>query len=281
MLLGMCGVILPSGAVPVAADSNLSDRDPTELRSDNVLIFEGIGGKIAVVAEVQKDKRDVGRMYSWPAYICNARAAHKCDAVLLVLALSDRAARESAKVISTGHPGFNLAPLVRGPGTLPPPENPVFGPQLTMLSILTGDLDLTDHAARLLALLAIAKAPDELVAGYTRLLLALVPKPARASLEEVMMTHLKDDFVDGWINEGLTQGRAQGLTEGRAQGLTEGLTEGRAQGEAHMLLRAMAVRGLTVPEDIRLRVTECEDPAQLEMWFDLAMTAATVDEIFR
>ena len=55
ILLGSCGVQLPSGAVPLAADSNLSDRDPTDLRSDNVLIFEGIGGKVAVVAEVQKN----------------------------------------------------------------------------------------------------------------------------------------------------------------------------------------------------------------------------------
>jgi hypothetical protein len=62
ILLGSCGVPLPSGAIPVTADSNLSDRDPTDLRSDNVLIFEGIGGKVAVIAEVQKDKRDVGRM---------------------------------------------------------------------------------------------------------------------------------------------------------------------------------------------------------------------------
>jgi hypothetical protein len=98
MLLGTCGVVLPSGAVPVAADSNLSDRDPTELRADNVLVFAGIGGKVVVIAEVQKDKRDAGRMYAWPAYLCNARAEHKCDAVLLVLALSDRATRPKRHV---------------------------------------------------------------------------------------------------------------------------------------------------------------------------------------
>jgi hypothetical protein len=93
-----------------------------------------------------------------------------------VLALSRRAVRENAKVIRTGHPNFNLTPLVRGPGTLPPPQSPVFGPQLTMLNILTGDLDLTNHAARMLALLAISEAPRELRAGYSRLLLRLVPR---------------------------------------------------------------------------------------------------------
>jgi hypothetical protein len=293
MLLGMCGVTLPSGAVPVAADSNLSDRDPTELRADNVLVFEGTDGKVVVIAEVQKDKRDVGRIYAWPAYLCNARAKHKCDAILLVLALSRRAARESAKVIRTGHPGFNLVPLIRGPGTLPPPEGHVFGPQLTILNILTGDLDLTDHAARLLALLLIAKAPSELIAGYTRLLLTLAPQSARASLEELMfMDHLKDDFVDGLIAEGLTKGLAQGLAkglkygleqgleQGRAKGLAQGLAQGMSEGEAQLLLRAMTARGLVVPDGIRLRVTECTDSAQLELWFDRAMSATTIDEIF-
>jgi hypothetical protein len=185
-----------------------------------------------------------------------------------VLALSRRAARESAKAIRTGHPDFNLTPLVRGPGTLPPPQSPVFGPQLTMLNILTGDLDLTDHAARLLALLLIAKAPRELVAGYTRLFLTLVPKSARAGLEELMLDNLKDDFVDGWI------------AQGRAKGLEQGLEQGVARGEAQMLLRAMTARGLIVTTDTRLRITECVDPARLELWFDRAMTATSTDEIF-
>jgi hypothetical protein len=260
ILLGSCGVPLPSGAIPVTADSNLSDRDPTDLRSDNVLIFEGIGGKVAVIAEVQKDKRDAGRMRSWPAYVCNARAEHDCDAILLVLALSARAAQESARLIRTGHPGFDLVPLVRGPGTLPHPGHPIYGPQLTVLNILTGDLDLTNHAARMFALLAIAEAPAELRESYTRIIRAVAPESARAALEELMMTHLKDPFVDGFLD----QGRA----------------EGRAQGEAHILLRIMAARGLDIPEQVRDRVAECADTARLEAWADRAATATSVDEIF-
>jgi hypothetical protein len=133
----------------VTADSNLSDRDPTDLRSDNVLIFEGIGGKVAVIAEVQKDK---------------------------------------------------------------------------VLNILTGDLDLSNRAVRMFALLAIAEAPIALREGYTRIIRAVAPESARAALEELMMTHLKDAFVDGLLD----QGRAEGV----------------AKGEAQMLLRIMTARGL-------------------------------------
>jgi len=268
ILLASCGVLLPSGAVAVTADSNLSDRDPTDLRSDNVLIFEGIGGKVAVIAEVQKDKRDAGRMRSWPAYVCNARAEHDCDAILLVLALSARAAQESARLIRTGHPGFDLLPLVRGPGTLPHPGHPIYGPQLTVLNILTGDLDLTNHAARMFALLAIAEAPAELREGYTRIIRAVAPESARAALEELMMTHLKDPFVDGFLDQGRAEGRAQGVAQGVAQG------------EAHILLRIMAARGLDIPERIRARVTECADTARLEAWADRAATATSVEEVF-
>jgi hypothetical protein len=261
MLLAACGVRLPSGAIPVAADSTLSDRDPTDLRADNVLIFEGVGGKVAVIAEVQKDKRDAGRMRAWPAYVCNARAEHDCDAILLVLALSARAARESAGLIRTGHPGFDLAPFVRGPGTLPHPGNhPVYGAQLTLLNVLTGDLDLTNHAVRMFVMLAIAEAPAEHRDGYTRIIRAVAPESARAALEELMMRHLKDPFIDGFID----QGRAEGM----------------AKGEAQILLRIMAARGLDVPERMRARVAACTDTSQLEAWADRAATATNVDDIF-
>jgi hypothetical protein len=103
-----------------------------------------------------------------------------------------------------------------------------------------------------------------------------------------MLDNLKDDFVDGWIAEGLTKGLAQGLAkglehgleQGRAKGIEQGIEQGIAQGEAQMLLRAMTAHGLTVTEDIRLRVTACADLAQVELWFDRAMTATTIDEVF-
>jgi hypothetical protein len=142
------------------------------------------------------------------------------------------------------------------------------GPQLAVLNILTGDLDLTNHAARMFALLAIAEAPAELREGFTRIIRAVAPESARAALEELMMSHLRDDFIDGFLDQGRAEGRAQGLAQGVAQG------------EAHLLLRFMAKRGLEIPEHIRARVAECADTARLEAWADRAATATSVDEIF-
>jgi hypothetical protein len=153
MLLGSCGVRLPSGAVPLAADSNLSDRDPTDLRSDNVLIFEGIGGKIAVIAEVQKDKRDVGRMRSWrdPPRCSHVRTACHCRS-------TRRATRElhsnypsGSLRICTGSPGgTNDDPLERCICRRPPRSGPrrgrAEGEAHLLLRIMTArGLDIPEH----------------------------------------------------------------------------------------------------------------------------------------
>src|ERR1700745_1948381 len=48
MLLGQLGLRLPSGAIPVIADSNLSSRDPhfmKTLLADNVFVFPGLRKK--------------------------------------------------------------------------------------------------------------------------------------------------------------------------------------------------------------------------------------------
>ena len=260
MLLGGAGMKLPSGAHAVAADSNLSAREPSTLISDNVLVFEGMNRKVAVIAEVQKRRPDSTRRLSWPAYVCNARVLHGCDVILLVFALTRAAALGSARTVQTGHPGFDLTPLVSGHGRLPSPGGALYGAQLTMLNIITGDLDLTSHEARMFALRTIADGPAELRPGYTRLIRSLVPESSRASLEELMKTVLRDDFVDGLLD----QGRAEGLVKG----------------EGRIVLRILAARGLPVSGEVRDRITTCTDTDQLEAWADRAATADSIEEIF-
>ena len=74
-----------------------------------------------------------------------------------------------------------------------------------------------------------------------------------------MKTVIKDEFLDGI----LAQGEAVGLVKG----------------EARMLLRYLDSR-FDMPTAIRERVTSCADTAQLEAWFDRAVAATTLDEIF-
>jgi hypothetical protein len=250
------GFRVPRGATAVVADSNLSARRPLAFAAENVIVFAGPAGKVAAVAEVQKDAPRQWKLRDWPAYLAIAGREHQCDAVLLVIALSAAAARGSRKVIRTGHPGFDLTPIVVGPDNTPGPGGPLLGPELTVLAVLTGALDLGSHEARMFALRSIASAGPGQRDGYTRLIRATASPHVRRALEVLMTRVFKDDFMDGLI------------------------AQGEAKGEASMLLRILVARGIDVPDDVRNRVTACGDTAQIEAWFDRAVTATTLSQVF-
>jgi hypothetical protein len=274
-LLASAGVRIPAEATAILADSNLSVPEPTELRADVVTVHDGLDGRLAIVTEVQKDPPDVGKRRAWVAYVALAQVEHKCDAALVVIALRERTAHASGKPIATGHPDFVLKPIVIGPASTPAADAPGTEPasaELTVLAVLTGALDLGDPAVRQVVLQAIAPLDAERRETYTRLIRATASQAVRQALEELMATVFKDEFIDGLLD----RGRAQGKTEGRA----EGKTEGRAEGEAAMLLRVLAARGFTVPDDIRQRILSCTDLAQLEAWGDRVVTVNFIDEIF-
>lgn len=144
---------------PVAAtiaDSNLSDRDDDDggdqvrgLFSDNVFVFEGHGHRVAAIAEVQTGHPDTERSLSWSSYVANARRRHRCDALLMVLAITKDAARGSAKAIRTGHRGWDLIPLISDIGKTPGllGEGARFGAELVLLRIITRELTLGTHDA--------------------------------------------------------------------------------------------------------------------------------------
>lgn len=280
-LLEIAGAPQPFGSrVRVTvADSDLSDRDAADddcgpvltLISDNVFVFAGGRVKIAVVAEVQTGAPAKDRTLSWPAYAANARARHKCDSLLLVFAINADAARGSAKTILTGHPGWDLKPLVCGIGRTPgiPPEGGRFAAELVLLRLITGELKLSRHDERMFALAVIAGAPLPRRLRYARYIRALAPTRARRRLEELMRTLpvLKDEFFDGLIEEGL------------AKGLEQGLEQGRLEKGSEMLLKLLDKR-FTVPASIRRRVTKCDDDAQINAWFDRAVNAPSLDAVF-
>jgi hypothetical protein len=278
-LLASAGVQVPAGSAAVLADSNLSVPEPTELRADVVTVHHGPDQKMVIVTEVQKDPPDGGKRRAWVAYLALAQVEHKCDAALVIIALSGPTARASGKPIRTGHPGFVLAPIVIGPDTTPPPDGPgtgQVGAELIVLAVLTGALDLRDEQTRRIVLQAIAVVDAGRREIYTRLIRATAPAAVRRALEELMATAFRDEFIDGLLD----QGRAEGRAEGEVQGRAEGEARGRAEGEAAMLLRVLAARGFTVPDDIRQRIQSCTDLPQLEAWGDRAVTANSLDEVF-
>jgi hypothetical protein len=260
ILLRGLGVAIPADTTARLAPSDLNSSVVTERRADSVVALLSPGGaQLAVIVEVQL-RYDPAKRYSWPEYLTRVRSAHRCPAVLLVICLRTTTARRCRESISTGHPGFDLAPLVIDATTLPGPGTPGAQqavPELTVLAVLTGALDLGQDSTRQLVLTTLADLDEVRLRNYTRFVLNAASDPARRELEALMTTtKFRDTFVDRL------------------------LAEGEAKGEAKIILRFLAARGFEVPAEIRRMVLACDDLRQLETWADRAATAATLDEVF-
>jgi hypothetical protein len=57
--------------------------------------------------------------------------------------------------------------------------------------------------------------------------------------------------------------------------------EGRAQKGAKDILMVLDARGINVPDEVRERVTACDDLELLDRWLVRAATVASAEEIFR
>jgi hypothetical protein len=109
------------------------------------------------------------------------------------------------------------------------------------------------------ALAAVKQSPAVRLSRYTRYLKRLAPPAARRPLEDLMKTVWKDDFVDGLLDQGREDGR---LSEAREK-----------------LLQLMGKR-LSVSAAVRKRVEGCADISEINTWFDRAITAKSVKEVF-
>ena len=150
---------------------------------------------------------------------------------------------------------------------MPPPGWARLAPELVLLNVITGDLRLDTHEARMLALQAIRFAPAARLGSYTRYVRLLVQPSVRQHLEVLMKTVFKDAFMDGLLDQGRTEGRAQGRAQGSVQTARQ------------MVLELLAMR-FSVPDDIRGRVSACTDTAMLDAWFRRAVNAVSLDEVF-
>jgi hypothetical protein len=262
------GVAVPADANAALASADATASVPAELRADAVVLLTGVDGtRLAVIVEVQL-RYDADKHYSWPAYLTQVRAAQRCPAVLLVICPNARTARRCRAPIGTGHPGFELVPLVIDATTIPDPSQASAAavPELMVLAVLTGAVDLEQEDARRQVLAVLAGLDEDRLTAYTVFILNVASPSARKALEEFMTTthpFFRNDFVDRWLNEGRAEGRAQG----------------RVEGEAQMIVRVLRARGVRVPEPVRRQILSCTDPATLAAWGERAATATTIDDV--
>ncbi|MGH3295272.1 MAG: hypothetical protein ACRDP7_26100 [Trebonia sp.] len=91
-----------------------------------------------------------------------------------------------------------------------------------------------------------------------------------------MTIEWKDDFVEGFVN----QGRAEGRQEGREEGRELGITEGAISAKIGALMKVLGSRQLRPTKKQLGQVAQCTDLAKLDRWFERSLTAETAAEVF-
>lgn len=81
------------------------------------------------------------------------------------------------------------------------------------------------------------------------------------------------------LAKGIMRGKAEGRAEGEAIGITKGEAKGRAEGEAKALMRLLTRRFKKVPKKVQ-KLIATADIASLEKWFDRAIDADVLQQIF-
>ena len=192
---------------------------------------------------------------------------------MLVICTSESVARWAELPISLG-PGSVVTPTALGPAQIPAVTDVVAARAVPELALLSAVVHPDDRQV-LDALFATLTPDTEHSLVYADLVRTVLPEVARRYLEDLMTTstwRYQSDFARKYFDEG----EATGL----AKGLAEGLAEGEAKGKAEDVLAVLHARGITVPTEVRVRVTECTDTCQLGVWLIRAVTAASVAEIF-
>jgi hypothetical protein len=266
---GAAGIELPGEIAVSLAPTDMSAVVPVQYLADMVvLISDAATGEpvLAVIIEPQLRDNDTKR-YSWPVYVTTARRVAKCPAAVLVVLCPDPAeAAKCRQVIRTGHPGFDLAPVVIDSGG-PPGRDGAGGPYLTVFAASMGGIDMESEpgARRVLDAMASTGVSDADRLRMTAIILKLASDAARQILEAMMTTsEYEKTFVERIHDQGIAEGEARG----------------EAKGKAEAVLKLLDARHLAPSQEQRQRVTSCTDSTQLDQWFDRAITARTAAEVF-
>lgn len=222
-----------------------------------------------IISEPQGSRPDHRKKAQWVCYIGAAGFVYGCPVKLLVLALNDEAAAACQVTFPTGHPSLLLTPVTVWRFNTPDPDTAGgerFVLQVTMLCVINGKFDLVDSDTRNYVLRELAAAEPELRTSYTRNLWRICDFALRLALEvDFMATTYGIPILDGAFNDGVKEGKTQGVSAGMRE----------------MLIHILEARGLQSDDEARKRVNSCDDRDQLEAWADNALTANSIEDVFK
>ncbi len=292
-LLVKAGHAPPPGSSITIADSQLNEPRPSHLAVDLVAMVHDADGHATRVVAIEIQRRhDPNKRWSWPLYAAQLEAPHRVPAVLVVVALHQRVA-EQLRGPSFGWPERPFAPIVLGPEELAAAEtrpdqaeNAAQSPYFRALASLVlagpprGKLRpdrLAQLEANLRGTLAELHAlPHDQRKQILDLLHGTARSPeVRATLERLL------EVTDMDVYEMIRRERRQrARAEGRAEGKAEGRAEGKAEAKAEDLLRLLRRRGFEVSAEREAAVLSTTDLGALDAWFDRAIDARSLDEVW-
>ncbi len=272
LLQAMTGVPLPAEPGIRPGPNGLNAVIPAEFTADSVVVVSdpASGEPVVVIVIEPQGRDDRTKEYAWPAYLANVRSAVQCrSAILLVVCPDPREADKCRQVIQMGHPGWDLRPIVIDPRNAPSDEGASPYLILFLACLPALDMESEDGARRVLAAIRDTGASDADRKKLSTIILKRASDAARQILEDLMATiEWKDDFIESYVNIGVEQGREQGREQGAIGA------------KANDILKVLDARQLKPTQQQRQKVTKSTDLAELERWFDRALTAATAAEIF-
>ena len=255
----------------VRTDSaDLSELKPTEYRADLVLFLLKRSRKaLGIVVEVQLS-RDEDKRYSWPVYIANLRARHRCPVCLLVITREKTVARWAEKCIEIG-PGTRCQPWVLGPSNMP----------------AITELEQAEANVELAFLSAIEHARDSDITLFAQISSAAIVAGARNLDDERYELYL--DLFTHYLEENAPKAfrvimdspeieyKSKFARRNFARGKKAGLKEGRAEERVELILKMLEVRFESLTEEARTRVRGARD-ALSDRFVKQVMSAETLEQ---
>ncbi|MFI2507783.1 hypothetical protein [Streptomyces sp. NPDC018972] len=256
--------------------TDVTEIRPVERRADTVLMFEPDMGEHFVLAVEAQTKKDPDKAKSWAYYIAYLHAKYDLP-VLLVAVCRDRSTAAWAMgpfECSVGPWTTQVTrPFVLGPQTVPEFTDETVVAQQPALAALSAIVhSQSRRAAAILETVArglMSFEPDVTKYWFEVVEVGLESTPSRKNWRKLMqnvVTHFP--------------GHRTLFEEKYLKGVAEGKAEGKAESKAEDILRVLSVRGLTLSDADRERITTCTDLEALTTWFDRSLTATTTGDLF-
>ncbi|MCX4664379.1 hypothetical protein OG711_23660 [Streptomyces uncialis] len=265
------GVPLPDKAAVEVLTGDATEIRPLERRVDSVLRVESSDGTTFLLAIEAQGRRDPDKAASWTYYLAFLRAKYDLPALLLVVCRDRATAKWATGPFLTGIEGWTALsthPLVIGPDNIPVITSPAEASKNLALATFAAmthgkDRDITP----ILDALATALGTVEVDTAdyFTELLeLGLGDTQARNTWRNMMSVGTYFPGRGTIVEESYLKGK----------------TEGREEGRAATLIDVLEMRGISVSEETRERITSTTDSETLTEWLAKALTATAEDDLF-